>query len=158
MILPTKLPAIPRQDETMSDINEASDAFIDPAEAIFTMAPQEAVWSLARLLVGGQRSMRKLQGAADSVRRNRALAPELVDEHLTNLRRHEHLWYSETLPSLIASFQLAVEVYDTFGPDRVCIDDPLEAALWNNKAAVWSTELGGPAFLPSDDDGNPAPQ
>ena len=36
-------------------------------------------------------------------------------------------WYTETLPTLAASFKLALEVYETFGPGRTCIEDPTDA-------------------------------
>ncbi len=42
---------------------------------------------------------------------------------------------------LTASMRLAIEVFDTFGPGRTVIADPVEAAIWNNKHHVWFTEL-----------------
>jgi hypothetical protein len=51
-------------------------------------------------------------------------------------------WVRSQLPSLTASFQLAPEVLDTYGPDGVRIEDPLEAAVWNNKFFVWREAYG----------------
>jgi hypothetical protein len=44
---------------------------------------------------------------------------------------------------IVASFRLALEVYDTFGPGLTRIEDATDAAIWNNKHYVWVTELGG---------------
>ena len=48
---------------------------------------------------------------------------------------------------LTASMRLAIEVYDTFGPGRTVIADPVEAAIWNNKHHVWFTEYSQQARL-----------
>ena len=37
--------------------------------------------------------------------------------------------------------RIAVEVYDTFGPGMIRIDDPIEVGIWNNKYFVWEGEL-----------------
>ncbi|MFL0243306.1 hypothetical protein [Mycobacterium sp. SMC-17] len=44
----------------------------------------------------------------------------------------------------MASLRVALEAYDTFGPGRVTVDEPDEAALWNNKHYVWTQELTVP--------------
>jgi hypothetical protein len=46
------------------------------------------------------------------------------------------LWHGETYPMLVASFQLALEGYDTFGPSPVRLTDPIEASNWNNERTV----------------------
>ena len=39
------------------------------------------------------------------------------------------------------SDEVALEVYDTFGPGMTRLDDPIEASIWNNKHFVWGREL-----------------
>jgi hypothetical protein len=41
--------------------------------------------------------------------------------------RLETSWYTETLPMIVASFKLAVEEYDTFGPGMTRVEDATEA-------------------------------
>ena len=56
---------------------------------------------------------------------------------LDRVGRARRDWLCSGLPTLTASFQLALEVLDTYGPAGVRIDDPIEAAVWNNKFFVW---------------------
>jgi len=42
-----------------------------------------------------------------------------------------------------ASCRLALEVLDTYGPGGVLVEDPTDAAIWNNKYFVWLREFGG---------------
>lgn len=50
-------------------------------------------------------------------------------------------WTTQRLPSLIAAIRLALEVYDTFGPGMIKIDNPIEVGIWNNKYFVWERAL-----------------
>ena len=54
-----------------------------------------------------------------------------------------HSWTESQLPTLAASFRLALDVLDTYGPEGVRVEDPIDAAAWNNKYFVWVKEFGG---------------
>lgn len=112
------------------------------SEAIFTMEPVEALIAMARLIVTKQRFL------ADAARAYTALSPQMrqtpegaaLRAHLDALGQRT----AEGFPSMVASLRVALEVYDTFGPGRVTVDEPDEAALWNNKHYVWTQELTVP--------------
>lgn len=112
-------------------------------ENIFAMDPQATVWTLARALVDGQRTLALLRAGADVADQAAAVAPDQANKVRADFRDVEKQWYGETLPTLAASFQLALEVFDTFGPEPTRITDPTDAAIWNNKHHVWVKELGG---------------
>jgi len=105
------------------------------------MDPQAVLIEMTRTLITGHQSLIAAQRAAD------AAAQSTMDTEHTSLRqaahRYEHNWTTETLPHLLAGMRLALEVYDTFGPGRTRIADPIDAALLNNKYFVWVNELGG---------------
>lgn len=118
----------------------------DPArepEAIFAMDPTATLVSLARFFVKGQR------GLADSGRALDGLPPQIAglvgggqfDAPYQSLKDQ---WHHQTMPMLAASMRLALEVLDTFGPGHTVIDDPTEAAIWNNKHHVWVREMTPP--------------
>jgi hypothetical protein len=73
------------------------------------------------------------------------LALAVNNDHLTRLlavwEGCQRQWVTQRLPSLIAAMRLALEVYDTFGPGMLRLDDPIEAGIWNNKFFVWEREL-----------------
>ena len=107
------------------------------------MDPQSVVWSLARALVRGELTLREMQRGADSAERLAGAPSDQAAKIMADLHDLERLWRSETYPMLIASFRLALEVYDTFGSSAVRLDDPVEASIWNNKHHVWFRELSG---------------
>jgi hypothetical protein len=106
----------------------------DP-DATFDMDPDAAIIETARLLVLA------LRGLSTSRRAARSLPPDagrdVVASHTGILARLQ----SEQIPTLAANFALALEVRDTFGSGRQRIDDPTDAALWNNKWFVWFKEF-----------------
>lgn len=114
------------------------------SEAIFTMEPVQVLIAMARLIVAKQRFL------ADAARAYAALSPQMTQTpdgaalraHLEAIRQRT----AEGLPSMVASLRVALEVYDTFGPGQVTIDQPDEAALWNNKHYVWTQELTEPSL------------
>lgn len=55
--------------------------------------------------------------------------------------RFHHQYLEEALPSLIASLQLTAEVVRSFGFRPCRVDDPVEAAIWNNKWFVYVNNL-----------------
>lgn len=114
-----------------------------PGEGVFTMDPQVVVWDLARTLVRGQSDLVEMRRAADHARSVADRAPEQARRVIEQFGLLETSWHTETLPMIVASFKLALEVYDTFGPGMTRIEDATEAAIWNNKHHVWVTELGG---------------
>jgi len=119
----------------------ASDDDAAAREAVFAMDPQTVVWELARQLVRGHTDLATFHRSAAAARRALPRAPVEVEKYLADFAAFEKAWYTETLPMLTASFQLALEVYDTFGPGSTTITDPTEAAIWNNKHHVWFSDL-----------------
>jgi hypothetical protein len=82
-----------------------------------------------------------MRGLLTSRRAAQSFPPDVGREVLAN---HAHIlaqMQSEQIPSLAANFAVALEVRDTFGPGRRRIDDPTDAALWNNKWFVWFKEF-----------------
>lgn len=55
-------------------------------------------------------------------------------------------WTAQTMPAIAASMQLALEVYDTFGPGTTVVDNPTDAAIWNNKWFVAEHDHRGRAL------------
>jgi hypothetical protein len=94
----------------------------------FAMNPVAVIEALARQPVGQQRSIAALEEKAAALPRD---SPDpAVRDLLDRISRARRDWVRGGLPTLTASFQLALEVLDTFGPDGVSIEDPIEAAVW----------------------------
>ena len=120
----------------------------EPAgEAIFHMKPAEAIETLARIFVDEQRSLAKMREMLA------ALPADAPADAVTEMRRRLDTltaqWGSAQAPNLAASFRLALEVLDTYGPEGVHVEDPTDAAIWNNKYFVWFSEFGGEPPRPS---------
>lgn len=119
------------------------------AEAVFRMEPAAAIVTLARLFVSGQRQLAQLRDLSEN------LPPSvLVDDVTTARAKLDALtakWNSQQVPHFAASFRLALEVLDTYGPEGINVEDPTDAAIWNNKYLVWLREFGGEPT--TDDDG-----
>jgi len=112
-------------------------------EAAFSMKPVDVIEGLARQLVGDQRRLAEMRQTFESLPAGTpdhavSQARAIVDETVSD-------WHNKQLPNLAASFRLALEVLDTFGPDGVSVEDATEAAIWNNKYFVWLREFGGVA-------------
>jgi len=107
------------------------------------MDPQAVVWDLARTLVRGQSDLAQMRRAADYARSVGDRATDEARRVIEQFQVLENSWHCETLPMIVASFKLALEVYDTFGPGLTRIEDGTEAAIWNNKHHVWVSEFGG---------------
>lgn len=112
------------------------------SHGVFAMDPEPTLRQLARHLVVTQQEMAALARYTDS---HRAMAAD--NDHLARLlavwENFQRQWTTQRLPSLIAAMKLALEVYDTFGPGMIRLDDPIEAGIWNNKYFVWERELSG---------------
>lgn len=120
----------------------------DSSENIFAIDPQETLWTLARQLVAGQRTASKLADAARTLRESSSTDPAAL-HLLSQFDQTAHQWFSEALPNLIAGMQVAIEAHDTFGPGFTRVEDPIDAAVWNNKFFVWRERLGGTISDPS---------
>lgn len=104
------------------------------------MKPVKVLEQVARQLVSQQRSIAALEEQAATLPQD---SPDpAVRDVLARVGRIREEWVREQLPTLTASFQLALEVLDTYGPAGVRIDDPIEAAVWNNKFFVWRDTYG----------------
>lgn len=114
----------------------------ESAETIFEMDPQAVIFSLARQLVAGRRTLAELERSAQAVRASGADTPA-ARELLSRVRETQTDWFEQVLPSQLASMQVALEAHDTFGPGHTKVDDPIDAAVWNNKIFVWREQLGG---------------
>ena len=123
-------------------MNVEHDRGRDP-EAVFTMDPVATLVSLARFFVKGQHGLADSGRALDGLPPQVAGLPDGVQFAATYKDVHDK-WHRETVPMLAASMRLALEVFDTFGPGRTVIDDPTDAAIWNNKHHVWTREMTPP--------------
>lgn len=118
------------------------------AEAIFRMKPAAAIVALARLFVDGQRQLAQARRIVETLP---ADAPaDAVADVRHRLDAFTAQWNSQQVPNLAASFRLALEVLDSYGSEGVNVEDPTDAAIWNNKYFVWLREFGGE--LPQNDD------
>jgi hypothetical protein len=127
-------------------VNDIGGPTGSSAEGVFAMDPESTLRALARELLDGQQVIAQLTRSAATVR-ERAHLEDLEDlaakRLLTEFDDTCHRWLTEALPALAASMQLALEVYDTFGPGLTTIDDATEAAIWNNKWFSAEHELSG---------------
>lgn len=123
----------------MADVTEHHDHGPD---GVFAMDPDPTLREIARRIVLGQANIAGLLRHAATLRANAPDDPD-VSTFLADLDGTVESWHGEALPSLVASLKLALEVHDTFGGQAVTIDDPLDAALWNNKYFAWTRELSG---------------
>lgn len=91
------------------------------------MDPEAVVWGLARMLVDGQSALAAMRRTADAAEHIASEAPVEARQFIDGFERFQTRWHTETLPTLAASFKLALEVFETFGPGRTCIEDPTDA-------------------------------
>lgn len=111
-------------------------------EGVFAMDPDETLRLLARQMVTGQQVMADMSRTAATLRADpSAMARSDTADLLAQFVAQQQQWFTETLPALAASMKLACEVYDTFGPGMTTIEDPLDAAIFNNKYFAWTSEL-----------------
>jgi hypothetical protein len=122
----------------MTDDHPASP---DNSETVFDMDPQAVLVDMSRRLIDGHQMLVQSRRTAEQAGQLRSVAPEELQAFHNIAERYETDWATTTLPALLASMKLALEVYDTFGPGHIHIEDPTEAAIWNNKWFVWAKEL-----------------
>lgn len=122
------------------------------AEAVFRMEPAAAIVALARVFVDGQRQLAQIRNLAAGLP---AHAPvDAVAEMHRRVDAFTAQWNTQQVPNLAASMRLALEVLDTYGPEGIDVEDPTDAAIWNNKYFVWLREFGGqPPQPPAASDG-----
>jgi hypothetical protein len=96
------------------------------SERVFAMDPEPALRQLARHLIATQKEMADLARDAQIVRTSRAINTQLK-KLLDECDEIQRQWVTQRLPSLAAAMRLALEVYDTFGPGMIRLDDPIEA-------------------------------
>ncbi|BBX30444.1 hypothetical protein GCM10009632_06100 [Mycolicibacterium alvei] len=131
-----------RHNERVEDQIDASGSVGGSDESVFSIVdPQGAVISLARLVVNGQKMLNTMREAAETAQSAQGVAPDQARRVVDKSRDFEQDWNDEKLPLLIVSMRLALEVLDTFGPEGVTVEDPIEAAIWNNKPHVWLNEV-----------------
>lgn len=111
------------------------------AEAVFRMQPAAAIVTLARLFVDGQRQLTQLRRLSENLPSS-APADDVAAVR-SRLDAFTAQWNSQQVPNFAASFRLALEVLDTYGPEGINVEDPTDAAIWNNKYFVWLREFGG---------------
>ncbi len=107
------------------------------------MKPVAAIEALARVFVDHQRQLAQMRQTLDAAPSD--VAEGVVSEMRRRLDALAAQWHSEEVPNLAASFRLALEVLDTYGPEGIDVEDPTDAAIWNNKYFVWLSEFGGVA-------------
>jgi len=112
------------------------------AEGPFCINPAAAVWALARELIQQQHSVTQLERMLAAIQAEHLDSSEEVIslgydlKNVSDLVDLKWLWYSKTLPSLVAKFAVALEAHETFGDGTVTIDDPIDAGLWRSKYFV----------------------
>lgn len=113
-------------------------------EHVFAMDPDATLRLLARDFVAGQQAIATLSRTASTLRADASAAstPEAT-RLFAELDATLAQWHTQVLPSLAASMKLAGEVHATFGPGMTTVDDPTDAAIWNNKWSAWEWELSG---------------
>lgn len=129
---------------SMPDMNEPGPFYMDPAAA---------VWNLVRELVKQQRFVVQVERILAAMQAEHAdNADEILSlsydlKNVCDLVALRKLWYTRTLPSVVAQLALALEVHETFGDGAVTIDDPIDAALWRSKyfVAVGDMTVTSPA-------------
>lgn len=111
----------------------------DEAESLFYMKPAALIEQLARQFVDQQVMIAKV----------RQITAELPDDDPRAVQFRAQAdqaiqdWVVEGVPQLAATFRLALEVLDTYGPDGVRVEDEIDASIWDNKYFVWLKEFGG---------------
>ncbi|MGJ6127289.1 hypothetical protein QN239_32440 [Mycolicibacterium sp. Y3] len=110
-------------------------------DGVFEMDPQAALIEMTRTLITGHKCLIAAQRA--SAEATRLTSDAQREALLETAQRYEHTWTTESLPHILAGMRLAIEVYDSFGPGRTRVADPIDASLLNNKYFVWVNELGG---------------
>ena len=111
----------------------------DEATSLFYMKPAAVIEGLARQFVDQQIAIAKI----------RKLAAELPEGHPQAVQFRAQAdqvvqdWMAQGVPQLAASFRLALEVLDTYGPEGVRVEDEVDSGIWDNKYFVWLREFGG---------------
>lgn len=103
--------------------------------AFFVTNPAEAIATLARVFVNDQRQLaltRQLRQSLDNLAAS--IPADAVAEAQERIDALTAQW-DEKAPHLAASFRLALEVLDTYGPEGVRVEDPLDAAIWNTSTS-----------------------
>lgn len=124
--------------------------------AFYVTNPADAIATLARVFVNDQRQLALTRQLRQSLDNLAASVPaDAVAEAQERIDALTAQW-DEKAPHLAASFRLALEVLDTYGPEGVRVEDPMDAAIWNNKYFVWLREFGGasPDQQQQDDGGS----
>ena len=123
--------------------DDRSDEQDASSERVFVMDPDATLRQLARNLVAGQQTLATMSRTAATLRAHDAPPTPETELLLADFDRTQTQWHTEVLPSLAASMKLACEVYDTFGSGTTTVEDPTDAAIWNNKYLAWEWELSG---------------
>lgn len=112
------------------------------ADGAFVIDPDETIWTVARQLVAGRHTISQL---AESARLLRMANPDdpAVLQQVSRVSKVADEWFNGALPNILAAMQVAIEAHDTLGSGFTRVDDPVDAAVWNNKFFVWRERLGG---------------
>lgn len=108
----------------------------------FCMDPAAVVWTLVRELAKQQRSVVQIERTllaiqaeyADKAEEVLSLSYDL--KNISDLVALKALWYTRTLPGIVAQLALALEVHETFGDRQVTIEDSVDADFWRSKYFV----------------------
>jgi hypothetical protein len=108
----------------------------------FSIDPAVAVWALARELVEGQRVVAELGRSISAMQARHFDDPDPAinfvreQKSISDINTLRSLWYSKTLPGLIAKFAIALEAHETCSDGSIVVNDPIDAALWRSKYFV----------------------
>jgi len=106
-------------------------------ESVFRMKPAAVIEMLARQVVHEQIAIAKMRRLVAELPTD---APGTAETR-AELAGFLYHWLTKGVPNTAASFRLALEVLDTYGPDGLDEKDAVEAAVWNNKFFVWRDEF-----------------
>ncbi|TDO06469.1 hypothetical protein EV580_6560 [Mycobacterium sp. BK086] len=125
------------------------------AEAVFAMEPAATLLNLVDLLVKSHTAYARVATQTHKVHAEGLTLSDPTGRVAAAAERFHHQYLEEALPSLIASLQLTAEVVRSFGLGPCRVDDPVEAAIWNNKWFVYVDQLRPrlPAPPPTEDRG-----
>lgn len=110
-------------------------------EAVFAMEPEATLVNLVDLLVKSHTAYARVATQTQKIQAEGLTLSDPTGRLAAAAERFHHQYLEEALPSLIASLQLTAEVVRSFGFGPCRVDDPVEAAIWNNKWFVFVDQL-----------------
>lgn len=112
------------------------------------MEPGPTLLNLIDLLAKSHTAYARVATQTQAVHAEGPASPDPTGRLAAAAERFHHQYLEQALPSLIASLQLTAEVVRSFGFEPCRVDDPVEAAIWNNKWFVYVDQLRPKSSVP----------